>query len=337
MRGYALPIAKGVYLSALAEAGYAAGSIQKEGAILDEFMQWLLLRLPSDDVREISRELLIEYLSFLAHSPSRRTGKLRSGSYRKSCVSCVKKFFVTLEERGMILSSPLRGIETKVSMEERSIPGMSEEEVCRVLDAIDPDSTLGIRDRALFELLYSSGLRAGEAAAIRIEDIDLSERLVRIRPGKCGKDRVVPITEVAKLFILRYMETRPSEGVLFATLSGGVLSSHAINSRFHYWRMEAGVDREGLSAHSLRHACATHLVARGADVRYVQELLGHASLQTTVRYTKERIENLRRIYLKFHPREHEHMRVVDDEYREDLAKLAGLLRKARIARQGKPK
>ena len=94
----------------------------------------------------------------------------------------------------------------------------------------------------------------------------------------------------------------------------------------------AGLDREGLSVHALRHACATHLLAHGADLRYVQELLGHSSVQTTVRYTQENIENLRRRYLRAHPRENEHRAVVDAAYRANLAELQERLTKAAYKR-----
>ena len=193
---------------------------------------------------------------------------------------------------------------------------LSREEIGKFLDGIDTSFYLGLRDRAIFELIYSSGLRAGEVCNLSAGDVDFESRMIHIRRSKFGKDRVVPVSEVAISFLKKYAHRR-RQGPIFQGTRGR-LSPSAVNRRLHKHLKEQGLYREGLSTHSIRHCRATHLLSGGADLRYVQELLGHDSIETTVVYTHELDENLRRIYRSYHPRENGHFREVDSEYWERL-------------------
>jgi len=177
---------------------------------------------------------------------------------------------------------------------------------------------LGLRDRALFEFPYSSGLRDGEMANLTVEDLDTEERMVRVYQGKGGKDRTVPVSEVAMVFLNRYLRQRsPRPGALFlGRLSP--LKGSGINSRFKKLLQQADLYRPGLTAHSIRHSLGTHLLENGADLRYVQELLGHESIETTVVYTHELYENMKKIYKSYHPRENQLWQEVDGEYLKRL-------------------
>ncbi len=180
------------------------------------------------------------------------------------------------------------------------------EEVNRFLQQFDPDHPLGLRDRALFELIYSCGLRVSEAAALETDQIFLREGLIRIL-GKGDKERLVPLGEEAVWWLQRYMaEARPRllragsrETAVFLNRRGGGFSRKGMWKRFR-----EAADRAGISGkiHTLRHSFATHLLEGGADLRSVQELLGHADIATTQIYTHLETEHLEEIHKEFHPR-----------------------------------
>ncbi len=172
-----------------------------------------------------------------------------------------------------------------------------------------------------------------EASRLCVGDVDLERRLLKIRESKYSKDRVVPMAELAAERVAELILGRSPEDPVFRGSQGTRVSGAAINQRFKTLMKRAGLYREGLSVHELRHACATHLLAHGADIRYVQGLLGHKSVQTTVRYTNELVENLRRRYLRGHPRENESRRTVDEAYRVGFEALMGRLKEAKRRRQ----
>jgi len=164
----------------------------------------------------------------------------------------------------------------------------TEKEMFELLEKPDLDTVKGRRDKALLELLYSSGLRREEMHNINIDDIDFIENTVRVNQGKFKKDRVVPLGKVAKESLLLYLKkSRPKwlknaqEKALFISERGSRLSSCMINEILHQYRVN-----KRITVHSFRHACATHMLKRGADIIHIQKLLGHSSPKTTEIYTK---------------------------------------------------
>jgi len=188
---------------------------------------------------------------------------------------------------------------------------LTEDEAIRLMEAPDPTTPLGARDVAILELLYGGGLRVSEACALDVGDVELSEGTVRVRAGKGNRDRIVPIGEPAVQAIQRYLGRRPElrhprtgaqdAAALFLNHRGGRLTVRSVARRVDRGCLEAGT-RARVSPHALRHSCATHMLDRGADLRSIQEILGHASLRTTQRYTHVSIEHLMRIYDQAHPR-----------------------------------
>lgn len=183
-------------------------------------------------------------------------------------------------------------------------------EVAALLDRIPADTALSLRDRALFELAYASGLRAEELVTLDVGSIDFDGELVRVE-GKGSKTRLVPTGEPAMAAIARYLEkargalaTVDSDRALFLSKSGRRLSTSDVRRRLRVWaRQAAGVSTlGGVSPHALRHSFATHLLENGADLRSIQELLGHASISTTQIYTRVESARLRSAYAKSHPR-----------------------------------
>jgi site-specific recombinase XerD len=201
-------------------------------------------------------------------------------------------------------------------------------EMMQFLSSIPRDTAVGQRDKTIFDLMYSSGLRSGEITRLVIADIDLAERILLIRQSKFAKDRVVALTKHSARQLARYLQNRKSEQELvFPGRDGAGLSVSAIRKRFMHYLKRSGIQDRGQSPHSIRHSTATHLLENGADLRYVQELLGHESIQTTVGYTHQSHVHLRKMYKSFHPRENNLFAEVDTEYRSDIAKFEFVLQR----------
>lgn len=196
----------------------------------------------------------------------------------------------------------------------RKIPAhLDIEEVGVLLDAPDVSTPLGRRDRAILELFYASGLRLSELVGTNLEDINLSSRLVRVR-GKGGKERIVPFNRTATASIRTYLPDRErllrlagaegdksAQSALFVNYRGGRLSTRSVGRLVRRYVLQSST-RLGISPHALRHSFATHLLERGADLRAIQELLGHSRVSTTQRYTHVNAVQLTEVYRKTHPR-----------------------------------
>jgi integrase/recombinase XerD len=161
-----------------------------------------------------------------------------------------------------------------------------------------------------------------------VGDYDAANRLLLIRESKWGKDRVVPVSQVAAAFVEKQIAGRRKEEPMFGSRRFR-LSQTRIRKVFKRRLKESGIDKPGATLHSIRHATATHLLLNGAPIRYVQELLGHESIETTVRYTHVLTENLKRIYRQFHPRENALYKEVTKEYVDRLAEFKAELMRVR--------
>ena len=218
-------------------------------------------------------------------------------------VSALRSFFQYLCLESLRLENPAMLVELPRSS--HRIPGVLKvTEVEKILAAIDTDGPLGLRDRALFELIYSCGLRISEAVELTLDRVFLKERLIRVQ-GKGDKERLVPMGEHARNWLRRYLdEARPQlarrpMASLFLNRRGDGLSRKGMWKRFREIAAAAGVDAK---VHTLRHSFATHLLEGGADLRAVQELLGHADISTTQIYTHVDSEELKTYHADYHPR-----------------------------------
>jgi len=191
-----------------------------------------------------------------------------------------------------------------------TLPGcLSEDEAARLVEAPDPGTPVGLRDRALLEVLYATGGRASEIAGLATDDLHADHGFVRVL-GKGGKERLVPLGDQAAAALARYLAhgrpalvRRPTSRVFLST-RGNPMGRCAVWKVVRDHVVKAGLDPERTSTHTLRHSFATHLLLRGADLRSVQELLGHASIQTTQRYTHVDARRLKDTHRRFHPRGH---------------------------------
>ena len=219
-------------------------------------------------------------------------------------LSCLRTFYRWAEREGAVSGNP--ALKLRAPKIGRRLPEVFRpEEVIAVLEASDDGTALGRRDRALFELLYSSGLRASEICGLDQVDLDAAQGLVRVL-GKGNKERLVPVGRAALSAIERYLELGDNPGrlrdaPLFMTASGRRLERRALGSRLNRAVLRAAIGRH-MHPHLLRHCFATHLLENGADLRSIQELLGHASLATTQRYTHVDLRRVMEVYDRAHPK-----------------------------------
>ena len=218
-------------------------------------------------------------------------------------LSAARSFFDWLLAEGRLAANPAVGV--RGPKRRRSLPkSVAVDDMARLLDH-EPQDALEVRDRALFELAYSSGLRLAELAGLNLVDLDLEAGRVRVR-GKGGKVRDVPVGRKAVQALRAWIQLRPAllrgrEAALFLGRGGGRLGARAIQKRLRRSALRSGLDQP-LSPHRLRHACATHLLESSGDLRAVQELLGHADISTTQVYTHLDFQHLAQVYDAAHPR-----------------------------------
>ncbi len=250
-------------------------------------------------LKQIDGIIIRGYLGFL-HRQNKKSTIARK-------LSAVRSFFKFLVKRGVIEQNPAELILTP--KQEKTIPTyLSVDEMFRLLDSIQTDTLLGLRNRAIFETLYSSGIRVAELAGLNFSDLDFSSGVVRVL-GKGNKERIIPIGQEALKAITAYRE-QLNRQVDSAVLKEGALFLNRYNKRLTARSiariLRQLVDAVGLltpvSPHAIRHSFATHMLDSGADLRVVQELLGHKSLSTTQKYTHVSIDRLMETYDKAHPR-----------------------------------
>jgi len=272
----------------LASPALSDGTRRAYRVDVEEFCAWLRARgveLEAVDVR-----VLVEYAAFLGASrPGRRPSRLAPTTIARK-LAAVRAFL-----RHAL--GPARVPDARVAPRRgRRLPDAPREaDIERELAALEGDGPVELRNRALVELVYSAGLRSAEAVGLDLADVDFEQELVHVRRGKGGKERVVPLGEEAAFWLARYLrDARPSlargaEDAVFLSVRGRRLDTSTLR-------------RLAPHPHRLRHAFATHLLEGGADLRTIQELLGHSSLSTTQVYSHVDARRLRRVYDRAHPR-----------------------------------
>ena len=263
-------------------------------------------------------DLKIDQLLLSAQTDSVRSylGLLNEKQYSKATIArklaTLRSFYKFLVKRNHISSNPVVSIRTP--KQEKKLPRFLEyEEVKKLLNTPPVNTWLGARDRAILETLYSTGIRVSELVALNMDDIDFLGEVVHIR-GKGKKERIAPIGSSALQVIQHYMEYRnkraQSNGnfdskVLFVNKHGRRLSTRSVRRKMDKYLKMSGLDPD-ISPHTLRHSFATHMLNNGADLRSVQELLGHQSLSTTQIYTHLTTTRLKEVYDNAHPRNNGH-------------------------------
>jgi integrase/recombinase XerC len=289
-----------------AEKGYSYHTCRGYGHDLTEFFTVVCAASPGaamDEERTVASVTALDIRSYLGVLYKKKNNKATIA--RK--LSAVRSFFRHLVKRGLLTDNPADQILTP--KQNQHIPvWLPVDDMFRLLSAMADPSLLGLRNRAVFETIYSCGLRVSEAAGLNGEDIDTAGRMVRVR-GKGHKERLVPIGRISIESIHQYRQQLERErgiredrpGPLFLNKRGTRLSTRSMARILDKISKECGIPVP-VSPHAFRHSFATHMLDAGADLKVVQELLGHKSLSTTQRYTHVSISRLMETYDKAHPR-----------------------------------
>ena len=284
--------------------GYSADTVRARRIALRRFIRWCDERGVSDP-REISQPMIERYQKSLFYY-RRDDGSPLSIGVQVQYLAPLKTWFKWLARQHHILANPAADIDLPKQPKRlpRSIPSVQEVEA--ILREAEPETTPGLRDRTLLEVLYATGLRRMELPGVSIYDMDLNRGLLWVRRGKGGRERVVPLGERAMVWLDKYLcEARPrllaaETEALFLTDYGEPVTPEFVAAKVKRYMEFAEVKKPG-ATHLLRHACATHMLEGGADIRYIQEMLGHANLQTTEIYTHVSIDKLIAVHGATHP------------------------------------
>ncbi len=250
-------------------------------------------------LKKVDNRVLRGFLAYLSEQ-----GNYKSTIARK--LAAIRSFFQFCISKKWADDNPAKIVATP--KQEKNIPSfLSEEEMTNFLDLPTSNKPLDLRDNSILELLYATGIRVSELVGINLEDIDMEQRLIRVK-GKGKKERILPFGKKAEAKLVSYLRSRPllskgniQEKALFLNYRGNRLSGRSIERIVDKYIRFAALRRK-ISPHSLRHSFASHLLSRGADLRFIQELLGHESLATTQKYTHVDLKQLLKIYKKSHPR-----------------------------------
>jgi integrase/recombinase XerD len=272
-------------------------------------------------VHRVTRQTVERYKAALMSQPSRRGPALSFNTVRGR-LFILQRWFAWMRKKGWIGLDPARDVQAPPMVKRLPRGVMTEAEVRAVMAKPDRKTLLGYRDRTIMEVLYSTGMRAAEARDVEVRDVDLAKRLARVRNGKGGKERYVPLSSPACYYLDRYVRrvrpelargVRPSGknwlkkyqtggDALFLTVYGGKLTTQWLAQTMAGYIRAAGIERAVSPVHGWRHTAATHLLEGGLDVRYVQSFLGHANINTSTIYMRVAHERLARQVKEFHPR-----------------------------------
>lgn len=281
---------------------YSPKTLDSYGDQLRRFGEWLSAAL-ANDLRRVSRADIDEYQAYVRGEPlGIETKALR--------LRAVKRLFDHLTDAGELLLHPAEHIVELRRKDRLPAAVLTVKQVERLLAAPDMTRPLGIRDRAMLEVLYGTGIRVGELEQVQVADVDLGARTLTIRHGKGDTQRVVPLGKSASEPLTRYLDDvrpvlckgRPFERALFVVVTGKPLTQPQTRAILRGYQRQCHL-KKSVTPHALRHACATHLLQAGADIRLIQELLGHARLDSTAIYTRVLPLDLKAIHARYHPRE----------------------------------
>lgn len=277
-------------------------------------------------VTEITRDILEAYRRYLFHYRNPKSGQPIKFSTQTKYLMSITRWFVWLTAEAIIEENPAEGFE--LPKEERRLPtgSLTADEVESVLNAVDVSTDLGIRNRAILETFYSTGIRCGELINLDVYDMEADRCVLKIRQGKGRKDRVVPIGERALMWIQKYLaDVRPKlvsgSGLshLFLSNRGRQFGRNNMSGLVKGYIQAAGINRRG-SCHLFRHSAATLMMENGADLRSLQEFLGHERLTTTQIYTHVSIKRLQEVHKRTHPADTQQAERLSDSIKDNASR-----------------
>jgi integrase/recombinase XerD len=292
------------YLADLELRNYSRETVRTRRHNLDWFLTWAAER-SIERASEVTRSMLQSYQQWLFLYRKKNDEPLTFDTQSDRLIS-MRLLFAWLTKRNLLQANPAADLELPRAPTRLPRCVLTAEEVDLIMARPDVSTPLGVRDRAILEVLYSTGMRRSELVRLELFDLDLERGTVMIREGKGKKDRVVPIGERACAWTRKYLDdvrpslVSPEERTVFVSYDGTRFSPDFLSRMETGYIDEAEIGKRG-SCHLLRHAMATLMLEGGADIRYVQQMLGHASLETTEIYTHVTITRLKQIHALTHP------------------------------------
>lgn len=295
------------YRSHMEIRNYSAQTIYSRCASLKLLLRFLE-EIGQDDLAAVTTATLRDFQRWLFYMPTIH-GIARSIAHQNRVLTAVKGLYGCLYVDGLLARNPAAPLE--YAREPQTLPRniLTPQEARRIIEAPDIQTVIGYRDRTILEVFYSTGMRRGELMSLTVGDVNLEEELLRINGGKGAKDRVVPLTTVAVSFLESYIHgIRPkllagkTTNGLFLSLRARPIGRTALGKIVTKYARLARIKKR-VTCHLWRHSCATHLLKNKANLRHVQELLGHRNLSTTERYLHLTITELKEAHRRHHPRE----------------------------------
>ena len=285
--------------------GYSEQTVHNAAVATAQFARWCSERGVTKSM-EVTRPLMLRYQRHLYHYRTKKGDPLSFKSQHVK-LSPLRAFFKYLSKNNLVLYNPAADLE--MPRIEKRLPRcvLSAPEAESVINVPDVTTPVGVRDRAILETFYSTGMRRMELSALKLFDVDAERGTVMVRQGKGKKDRKIPIGDRALLWLEKYLcDVRPSLvaepdcGTLFLTVKGGPIGGSWLSQMGRDYLAQSGVGKMG-ACHIFRHSMATLMLENGADIRFIQAMLGHADLSTTEVYTQVSIRKLKEVHTATHP------------------------------------
>lgn len=297
----------GQYLHSMALSGRSPCTLRNARGVLREFADLVLgMNLPG--IQALAHGPLLRYREHLAQRLTASGTPLQAAS-QCEYLGCLKSFCRWIVDQDWLAGDPMRRIPLPRRLRQLPRTILEPAEVALLCSLPDLGTIAGFRDRVVLEILYSSALRRAELASLRLGELDTRRGYVLVRQGKNRKDRVVPMGDAVCRLVERYVaEARPhwrgaaESPYLLLNRFGGGIQPIGIWHIVHKYARRSGIGKP-ISTHTLRHSCATHMARAGAPIRHLQELLGHASIETTQIYTHLTMADLKEAHMRFHPGE----------------------------------
>jgi integrase/recombinase XerD len=295
------------YREHLTLLNYSSGTIKGHLFYLNRFLRYLK-EMGIEEITGVTKDTIRNYQTHLYEEINIRGGP-NSVSSQNNALQVVKSFFRFLCENDYLVGDPSREISYARLPKRLPRSILTQAEMKRLLHAPDTRTAMGYRDRAILEVLYSTALRKEEINHLLLQDVDYNDGFLQVNSGKGKKDRVVPVGKIACRYLENYIKAvRPSfirdpyNNHLFLSLKGNKLSKNVLWGMIKRYARRAKI-KKTISPHTFRHTCATLMLRNKANIRHIQEMLGHASLDSTQVYTSVSITDLKEVHSRCHPRE----------------------------------
>jgi integrase/recombinase XerD len=291
-----------LFLEYLKQRGFTPRTLETYRSKLNRFLDYLSVK--QKKIPELTIDDLEEYRAALYYEEYR--GRPLSLETQSLQLTVIRMFFKFLAAENLILINPAATLELPKHHQTLPRNVLTVREAGKILEAINSDDLADLRDRAILEVFYSTGIRVSELIGLTLTDFDFDQGLLRVE-GKGAKTRMVPVGAMACYYVKQYLKTRPesSSKTVFRSLRQGLpLTRQVVAGICANRALQAGI-KKAVTPHTWRHTCATLMLKSGADIRYIQELLGHVSLKTTQIYTRVTVRDLKKVHARCHPREKE--------------------------------